>query len=168
VREKACIIGGVRTPFVKAGTKFSNKTFQELSSIVLAETVNRYSLDPTYLDEVVWGTVLLDPRTPNWAREILFSAGLPKSVYAYSVSNNCISGLVAMTCAAEKIESGRSNFSIAGGAESMSNPPLLFNKKASSLFLNLGQVIFCQKAPQSQSLLLVLRWASIWKLQPKN
>ena len=135
MREKACVIGGVRTPFVKAGTKFSNFSFQDISARVLAETVKRYQIEAVHLDEVIWGTVLLDPKTPNWAREILFSAGLPKSVYAYSVSNNCISGLVAMTCAAERIEGGRAKMSIAGGAESMSNPTLLFNKKANSIFL---------------------------------
>ena len=136
MRQKACIIGGSRTPFVKAGTSFNSLSFQELSSIVLKNLVNRYKVDATYIDEVIWGTVLLDPRTPNWSREILFKAEIPKNVYAYSVSNNCISGLVALTCASEKIESGRAKVCIAGGAESMSNPSLLFNKNASDVFLN--------------------------------
>lgn len=157
VRNKACIIGGVRTPFVKAGTKFSDKSFQELSAVVLTELVERYRIDPTYIDEVLWGTVLLDPKTPNWAREILFLAKLPKTVYAYSVSNNCISGLVALTCAVEKIESNRANVSIAGGAESMSNPALLFNKNASNVYL---------KAFQAKSLLDKLKIFS--KLRPKD
>lgn len=152
MRQKACIIGGVRTPFVKAGTSFSSLSFQDLSALVLKELVKRYSIDATYIDEIIWGTVLLDPRTPNWAREILFEAGIPKNVYAYSVSNNCISGLVSITCAAERIESNRAKVSIAGGSESMSNPSLLFNKKASGVFL---------KAFQAKSLIEKLKLLSV-------
>lgn len=137
--SKVAIVGGVRTPFVKAGTKFAKYRFQDLSSKVLAALVERYELDAVHIDEVIWGTVLLDPRTPNWAREILFQAGLPKSVYAYSVSNNCISGLVALTCASERIQSGRAKMSIAGGAESMSKPALLFGEVASDIFLKAFQ-----------------------------
>lgn len=154
MKNKACIIGGARSPFVKAGTKFSDKTFQDLSAIVLKELVNKYNVDAAYIDEVIWGTVLLDPRTPNWAREILFAAGLPKNVYAYSVSNNCISGLVALTCAAERIKSGRANISIAGGAESMSNPALLFNSKSTKIFL---QAFQARSIAEKIKLLLKLR-----------
>lgn len=134
-QKKVAIIGGVRTPFVKAGTVFSDLSFQELSALVLKELMQRYSIDTMELGEVVWGTVLLDPKTPNWAREILFRAGLPKHVYAYSVSNNCISGLVAATCAMDRIRAGSTNSAIAGGAESMSCPSLLFNEKATKTFL---------------------------------
>lgn len=137
--NKVAILGGARTPFVKAGTVFSNYTFQDLSSLILEDLIKKYNIDAVHLDEVIWSTVLLDPKTPNWAREILFKAGVPKNVYAYSVSNNCISGLVAITCAAEKILSGRAKISIAGGAESMSNPTLIFSEKASKNFLSLFQ-----------------------------
>ncbi len=134
-QKKVAIIGGLRTPFVKAGTKFSDLSFQDLSAQVLSELMKKYSIDTVELGEVVWGTVLLDSRTPNWAREILFAAGLPKHVYAYSVSNNCISGLVAATCAMDRIRTGGTNSAIAGGAESMSCPSLIFNEKATKVFL---------------------------------
>ncbi len=137
--NRVAIAGGSRTPFVKAGTAFSRYTFQDLSAFVISDLIKKYEIDAVHLDEIIWSTVLLDPRTPNWAREILFKAGVPKSVYAYSVSNNCISGLVALTCAAEKIQAGRARMSIAGGAESMSNPSLLFGEKASKKFLSLFQ-----------------------------
>jgi acetyl-CoA acetyltransferase family protein len=137
--NRVAIAGGARTPFVKAGTVFSKYRFQDLSALVISDLLKKYELDAVHIDEIIWSTVLLDPRTPNWAREILFKAGVPKSVYAYSVSNNCISGLVALTCAAEKIHAGRAKMSIAGGAESMSNPSLLFSEKASDNFLSLFQ-----------------------------
>lgn len=138
--ERVAIVGGVRTPFVKAGGVFSSFSMQDLGTHVLKAAIERYSLDPNRLDEFVFSTVLLDPRTPNWAREILFAAGLPKTVYAHSVSNNCISGLVAITSVAERIQIGRTGFGIAGGSESMSNPPLMFSRSASKKFLHLSRL----------------------------
>ena len=135
--QRVAVIGGVRTPFVKAGTKFSSHSMQDLGVHVLKALVKRYELDPQTIDEFIFSAVLLDPRTPNWAREILFSAGLPKTIYAHSVSNNCISGLVAISSVAERIALGITNCGIAGGSESMSNPTLVFSPESSRVFLNL-------------------------------
>lgn len=135
--KRVAIVGSVRTPFVKAGGAFADLHMQELGVHVLKSIVERYELAPESIGEFVFGTVLLDPRTPNWAREILFAAKLPSSIYAYSVSNNCISGMVAVAAAAERIASGAIDCAIAGGAESMSQPSLLFSSEATQLFLKL-------------------------------
>ncbi len=135
--KRIAIVGGVRTPFVKAGTKFAHLRMQDLGEHVLRAVVKRYSLDPARIDEFIFGAVLLDPATPNWAREIVFAAGLPKSIYAHAVSNNCISGLVAISSVAEKISQGTISIGIAGGAESMSNPTLSFKRAAAKKFLRL-------------------------------
>ena len=89
------------------------------------------------IDEVVAGTVLHDPGIPNLAREALFKAGLPKIITGHSVSNNCITGLVAVNYAAESIKAGRISSALAGGAEAMSRPSLTFSKKAQAIFLDL-------------------------------
>ncbi|MCB0324985.1 MAG: acetyl-CoA C-acyltransferase [Bdellovibrionales bacterium] len=135
--QNVAVVGGVRTPFVKAGTHFQQFTMQELGVHVLKAIVTRYELDPESIDEFIFSTVLLDPRTPNWAREIVFAAGLPKTLYAHSVSNNCISGLIAITSVAERIALGAIHCGIAGGSESMSNPALLFSKSSSDIFLEM-------------------------------
>ena len=135
--SRVAIIAGTRTPFVKAGTAFRDLSMQQLGTHVLKELVARHNLDPNQIDEFIFGAVLLDPRTPNWAREIVFAAGLPKTLYALSVSNNCISGLAAISSAAERIALGLTKCSIAGGAESMSKPVLLFNQRATDKFLQL-------------------------------
>lgn len=134
---RIAIVGGVRTPFVKAATKFSHLSMQQLGIHAVTSLVKRFQLDPSRVDELIYSTVLLDPRTPNWAREIVFAAGLPKHIYAHSVSNNCISGLVAITSVAERIALGSTHCGIAGGSESMSNPALLFNPHATRNFLRL-------------------------------
>ena len=137
--ERTAVVSGVRTPFVKAGTVFSGLSMQELGAAALKGLVARSGIDPATVDEVVMGTVLLDPRTPNWAREMVFKAGFPRTVYADSISNNCISGLVAISRVADRISRGKITCGIAGGSESMSRPALLFGKNATDVFLSLAR-----------------------------
>jgi acetyl-CoA acetyltransferase family protein len=134
---RVAIVHGVRTPFVKAGSNFKHLTMQQLGEQVVRAIVNRARVDANRIDECVFSSVLLDPRTPNWAREIIFAAGLPKSIYAQSVSNNCISGLVAITSISERIALGKIHCGIAGGSESMSNPTLVFRKRSTRAFLEM-------------------------------
>ncbi len=96
----------------------------------LYNTSTGHKLIATGLAAMCFGTVVLDPRTPNAAREIVFDAGLPAAVSAHSVSNYCISGIRALTDIADMIALGRIEAGIAAGADSMSNPPLLFRRSA--------------------------------------
>ena len=137
--NRTAIVAGTRTPFVKAGTVFADHSMQDLGVHAISELVKRSELDPNKIDECIFGTVLLDPRTPNWAREMIFQAGLPKTISAHSVSNNCITGLLAVSMATENIFAGKSEVVIAGGTESMSKPSLLYNPKGAELFLKLSR-----------------------------
>lgn len=137
--NRVAIVGGCRTPFVKAGGAFAKRTFLDLGIHSVVELVKRMELDPTKLDELVFGTVLLDPRLPNWAREVVIRSSLPKSICAHSVSNNCISGLVAANVIAEGLRSGRLKIGIAGGSESMSRPALSVHPKAEKFFIALSK-----------------------------
>ena len=126
-QQKVAVLDGVRTPFVKAGTKLSGESMQDLGKHVIKELREKSGVKAEEIDGCIFSTVLLDPSTPNWAREMVFDAGLPKSLYAYSVSNNCISGLVAASCAVGEIRNGTAN------------PALLFKKKGSEMFLKLSR-----------------------------
>ena len=137
--NRVAIIGGVRTPFVRAGGVFAQASFLDLGVHTLRALVHRLGLDPARIDEVVYSTVLLDPRAPNFAREMVLRSGLPATVAAHSVSNNCISGLVAATMLADGIRSGRIRTGIGGGSESMSRPTLTLHPRGEDLFLRLAR-----------------------------
>lgn len=134
------ILGGSRTPFVKAGGVFKNLSALDLGLANVAATISKLDLDPHILGELVYGNVLLNPRTPNLAREIVLrSSKLPDSLSAHFVSNNCITGLVAADFLAESISSGRVQAGLAGGVESMSCPTLTLSEQAEKFYLNLFQ-----------------------------
>lgn len=136
---RVAIVGGVRTPFVKAGGVFSKYSTLDLGKHVVVGCVERLGIDPSIIDELYFGTVLLDPRIPNLAREIILRSGLPKTINGHFVSNNCITGLVAANVAAEGIRAGRIRAAIIGGSESMSTPTLTFPRRGEEFFIRLSR-----------------------------
>lgn len=136
---RVAIVGGVRTPFVKAAGVFSAYSALDLGVHVVTACVERLGIDPSVIDELYFGTVLLDPRIPNLAREIILRSGLPKTIDGHFISNNCITGLVAANAAREAILSGRIKAAIVGGSESMSNPTLTFPRSGERFFIKLNK-----------------------------
>ena len=74
---------------------------------------------------------------PNVGRVIALEAGLDKKTSGYSVHRNCASGMEAVSQAYLKIASGRCDVIVAGGVESMSQMPLIYNKEMTELFAKL-------------------------------
>ncbi len=136
--RQAVLVAGRRTPFARAGTLLARRTARELGAHVVKTLVEGSGLPVERLDALCFGTVVLDPRTPNVAREIVFDAGLPASVLAHTVSNYCISGVRAVTALADMIHAGRIEAGIGAGGDSLSNPPLLFRRRAVRRFTALA------------------------------
>ncbi len=137
---RVAIIAGARTPFVKAGTVFKHYSPFALGLHAVAGLMEKHRVDPQSVDELIYGIVLLDPSLPNLAREIVFKSALPASTHALTVSNNCISGIHAITAIHDSIAAGHAEVGIAGGVESMSNPAILFSPVASRLLIDLAGV----------------------------
>lgn len=137
--KRVAVVDGARTPFAKAGTTLSNHSALDLSVELIKKFLARSSLSPDRYDEFSFSSVLLDPRTPNLAREIVFRTDLPQSLPAHFVSNNCISGLVSVNGIREGILSGRISSGLAGGVESMSRPTLTLKRKAEDFYLKLAR-----------------------------
>ncbi len=137
--KRIAIVNGVRTPFVKAWDAFNNIPAQKLGALCVTELLQKTELDTSLVDEVIFGCVGQPADASNVARVISLLAGIPQEKRAYTVGRNCASGFEAITSASEKIRCGIDNIVIAGGTESMSNMPLLFNKETATLFLKLSK-----------------------------
>lgn len=137
MQERIAIISGFRSPMTKAGGALKNVTAHDLGANIAREVLLRSKIDPELIDEVIVGNVSGPVEAANIARVIALKAGIPEKVPAYSVHRNCASGMEAITSGAIKILSGEAEVILAGGAESMSNIPLLFGKKMTELFANL-------------------------------
>ncbi len=148
--SRIAIVEGIRTPFVRAWTDFWDIPAQELGRIAVRELLEKSGLDPKSVDEVIFGAVAQPAEAANVARVISLLAGIPKEKRAYTVSRNCASGFESVTSAVEKIQAGLDEIVIAGGAESMSNIPMLYSKEASKIFFRISKA----KSPLEKLFLL--------------
>jgi acetyl-CoA acyltransferase len=129
-KQRAVVVAGVRTPFVKAFGKFLKLDSIDLSDIAVKSLLERIDLPHQEIDSIVWGGVILPSLAPNIAREIALDLRLPASVEGMTCTRACASGLQAVTLAAAAIERGEADVVIAGGSDSTSNAPLNLPQKA--------------------------------------
>ena len=116
------ILAGVRTPFVKAGSVFKRIPSYELGRIAAAEVIARADLDPSRIDEVVFGHCAMPSEAANSSRVVALRAGVPERVPAMTVHRNCASSMESVANACHRIGSGDAKLVLAGGMESMSIP----------------------------------------------
>src|SRR5437762_8875023 len=126
--RRVALVAGVRTPFAKAGTAFKSISAIDLGKLCVAELLQRTNLDGKEVQALVFGTVIPSVIAPNIAREVSLLPILPKGVQAFSVSRACASANQAITDAADQIALGHAHVIIAGGAESLSNVPILHSR----------------------------------------
>jgi acetyl-CoA C-acetyltransferase len=94
-----------------------------LGATVIKHLLEKLSLPPENIDEVIIGQVLTAGCGQNPARQTAINAGLPENVSALTINKVCGSGLKALQLAAQAIKSGDAELIIAGGQENMSQAP---------------------------------------------
>lgn len=127
---RVAIVGGARTPFVKAMGVLKNQTADDLSVAAVNGLLERTGVDVKDVDFLTWGITVVDSRIPNMARQVILRSNLTPYTQALTVTDNCISGTSAIQNVYHQIKEGRIEVGIAGGVDSMSNPVLRVNKKA--------------------------------------
>jgi acetyl-CoA acyltransferase len=95
--------------------------------VSVRELISRANLDVNEIDHVVYGTVIQSVQEPNIAREVTLGSGIPATVPSFTVGRACASSNQAITSAAEQIALGMADVVIAGGAESLTDVPILFS-----------------------------------------
>jgi acetyl-CoA acyltransferase len=127
--RRAVVVGGVRTPFVKAFGEYLKLDTIALAVAAVKGLLERTNLSRKEIDSVVWGGVILPGMAPNVARELALDLRLPASVEGMTVTRACASGLQALTLAAAAIERGEADVIIAGGSDSTSNAEVKLPQK---------------------------------------
>ncbi len=78
--SRVAILGGARTPFAKALTALRGRSALDLAVHSVDGLLEKQELDPASVDELVYGITVLEPRLPQFAREVVFSSRLPSQV----------------------------------------------------------------------------------------
>jgi acetyl-CoA acyltransferase len=123
--REVVIVEAVRTPIGRRNGKLKDIHPVVLSSLVLRELVNRAGIKPEQVEDVVFGCVSeVGEQSLNVGRNAWLTAGFPVTTPATTVDRQCGSSQQAVHFAANLIQSGVCDITIAGGVESMSRIPM--------------------------------------------
>jgi acetyl-CoA C-acetyltransferase len=134
------IVDAVRTAMGGFQGALSACTAPDLGAVAIKEAVARAGLQPTDIDEVIFGCVLPAGLKQGPARQAMRQAGLPDTTGATTINKICGSGMKAVMQAADAIKAGSANIVVAGGMESMSNAPYLLDKARAGYRMGHGKV----------------------------
>ncbi len=123
--REVVIVEAVRTPIGRRNGKLKDVHPVVLGSLVLKEVVARAGIEPSQVDDVVFGCVgQAGEQSLNIGRNAWLTAGFPVTTPATTVDRQCGSSQQAIHFAANLIQSGMCDVTIAGGVESMSRVPM--------------------------------------------
>jgi acetyl-CoA C-acetyltransferase len=117
----AYIIDAVRTPVGRRGGGLATAHPADLGAHVIAALIARTAIDPSDVDDVVFGCVdTVGPQAGDIARTAWLAAGLPEQVPGVTVDRQCGSSQQAVHFAAQAVLSGTADLVVAGGVQNMS------------------------------------------------
>jgi len=133
--RRVAVIAGCRTPFCKAGTALKDARAVDLARHAARELIERTNLDGADVDEVIFGQVVPSALVPNVGREVSLLPQLPKEIPAYSVNRACASATQAIASGHDQIVLGHDDVVIAGGAEALSDIPILASRRLADILV---------------------------------
>ncbi len=123
--REVVIVEAVRTPMGRKQGVLSGVHPNDLGALVLNEVVKRAAIEPSLVEDVVFGCVdQVGEQSLNVARNALLTAGFPYDIPGTTVDRQCGSSQQAIHFAANLIQAGTCDITIGGGAESMSRVPM--------------------------------------------
>ena len=159
--QPVAIVGGIRLPFCRSNSAYSDLSNKKMLSTVLSAIVDRYALAGERLGEVNAGAVISHSRDWNLAREVTLSSGLDPRTPATTMQQACGTSLQAAMVSAAKIASGQIDVAIAAGSDTVSDVPIVFGDKFARRLVSLG------KAKSAGQKLSLLKGFSPKELKPK-
>ena len=162
-RGRVAIVDGCRTPFIKSGTDFQSMDVIDLASGAASELLARTGIDPEIIDLSVFGVVVPALHAPNLGREVVFRTSMPMRIPGVTLNLACASSTRAITFGANAILAGECDIVLAGGAESLSNVPIQFSRKAAGVFMELSKA---KTLPQRAGAISKLRPADLAPVAP--
>jgi acetyl-CoA C-acetyltransferase len=127
--RKIFIVGAKRTAIGVFGGTLKNVPASKLGATAIKGALEQAKIDPSDVDEVIMGNVLIAGQGMGPARQASIYAGIPVEVPAYTVHMVCGSGMRAFMNACTDVALGEAEVVVSGGMESMSNAPYLIPSK---------------------------------------
>lgn len=133
------VVGGMRIPFCRSNSAYSDLSNKDMLTTALNGLVEKYSLEGELVDEVIAGAVINHSGDWNFARESVLSTGLSPLTPGATLQQACGTSLQAALISSAKIATGQIDCAISGGADTVSDVPIVFGKKFSKRLVSLGR-----------------------------
>ncbi|HEX3847196.1 MAG TPA: acetyl-CoA C-acetyltransferase [Steroidobacteraceae bacterium] len=133
--RRVAIVGGVRIPFARGNGAYAQVGNQEMLTAALRGVVDRFGLKGQRLDDVAAGAVMKHPSQWNLTRESVLGSGLAPETPAVDLQRACGTSLEAAILIGNKIALGQIDCGIAGGVDTVSDPPVIYPKSFQQILL---------------------------------
>jgi len=133
--KRVAVIGGLRIPFCRSHSTYTDASNQDMMTATLAALVQKYELQGQTLGDVALGAVIKHSNDWNLARESVIGSGLSLSTPGVDMQRACGTSIEACINIANKIALGQIDSGIAGGCDSLSDVPMVFADGLRSLIL---------------------------------
>ena len=133
--RRVAVVGGLRIPFCRAHSIYTDCSNQDMMTATLTALVNKYDLKGQTLGDVALGAVIKHSKDWNLARECAIGAGLSLRTPGVDMQRACGTSIEACINIANKIALGQIDAGIAGGTDSISDAPIVYSDKFRSLLL---------------------------------
>lgn len=127
--KEIVIIDALRTPVGRYDGALAEYSAAELGTHVVSYLLSKHENIKSDVEQVIFGNVLQAGNGQNIARQIAIHSGLSNTVPASTINEVCGSGMKAVILAKQFLQLGEAEVVIAGGTESMSNAPIIKNRK---------------------------------------
>ena len=117
------ILSAVRTPIGKFGGSLAFLSAADMGVVAAKAAIDRAGLEPTHIEETIFGNARQAGGGPNPARQVSIRSGVPQEVPAYTVNKACASGMKSIALGFQEIAVGNLDCVLTGGTESMSRLP---------------------------------------------
>ncbi len=133
--RRVAVVGGMRIPFARGHGAYSRVGNQDMYTAVLQALVAKYRIAGERLGDVTGGAVLKHSKDFNLVRECVLSSGLDPQTPGLDMQRACGTGLDATIAVAMKIALGQMDCGIAGGFDTVSDPPIVYSREYQQLLL---------------------------------
>ena len=121
--NRVAIVSAKRTAIGSFGGSLKDVSAAKIGGELVKQSLEGINLNPSLVDEIIFGNVLQTGLGQNVARQIAVNAGIPKEKSAFVVNKVCGSGLKSVVLGVQSILLGDNDVVVCGGVENMSAAP---------------------------------------------
>ncbi len=118
--SRVYVVAAKRTAIGSFLGTLSPLSASDIGAAVVKNILEEVKVDPSNIDEVIVGNVLMAGQYQGVGRQVSIKSGIPYEVPGYSVNIICGSGMKSVITAYTNIKAGEADLVLAGGTESMS------------------------------------------------